>query len=340
MPTTPPLPALSVLDLAFITDETTPRVALRHTRDLARHAEELGYRRFWLAEHHNAPGVASAATAVLIGHVADGTSTIRVGAGGVMLPNHAPLIVAEQFGTLASLYPDRVDLGLGRSSGTDEPTQLALRRAGGSFPHDIEELRSYLAEPEPDAPVRAYPGAGERVPLWVLGSSPSGASVAGRLGLPFAFASHFAPDNLAPALATYRAEFRPSAQLDRPYVMVSANTVVADTDGEAWHAFTAYQQYMVNNIFRRPWRPLPAPVDDIDAYWQPHERHTVGRILRLSLVGSTATVRDRLTDLAEMSQADEIIVTPTDHTHEGRRRSLELLALARREAGLSHVTGA
>jgi luciferase family oxidoreductase group 1 len=325
---------LSVLDLAFVADDSTPGEALRSTRDLAQHAESDGYRRFWLAEHHNAPSVSSAATAVAIGYVAEGTKAIRVGSGGVMLPNHSPLVIAEQFGTLASLYPGRIDLGVGRAPGTDENTLRALRRgaaASEAFPRDVAELRDYFGEPEPGQRVRAVPGAGLRVPVWILGSSLFGASLAASLGLPFAFAAHFAPDQLLPVLSAYRAGFRPSDQLERPYAMVSTNALVADTVEAARHEFTAYQQYMVNNIFRPPWRTLPPPIDDIGAYWAPHEAKTVSGLLRLSLVGSPETVRGSLADLAALSQADEIIVTAVNHDHAGRLRTLELLAQVRRE---------
>src|SRR5579884_3869968 len=244
--------ALSILDLAFIAQGSTPGDALHHSLDLAQHAERWGYKRFWLAEHHNMPGIASAATAVAIGYVAGGTKTIRVGSGGIMLPNHAPIVIAEQFGTLEALYPGRIDLGLGRAPGTDRLTILALRRdltAADTFPQEVVELQRYLADPVPGQAVRATPGAGTKVPLWILGSSLYGAQLAAMLGLPYAFASHFAPDALLPALATYRERFEPSVQLSEPYAMVGANAVVAETDEDARRLFTSAQQSFTN-IFR------------------------------------------------------------------------------------------
>jgi luciferase family oxidoreductase group 1 len=241
----------SVLDLAFVTEGATPTDALRNTLDLARHVEEWGYRRFWVAEHHNMIGIASAATAVVIGHVAGGTRTIRVGSGGIMLPNHAPLVIAEQFGTLESLYPGRIDLGLGRAPGTDARTLRALRRDFASaeqFPQDVIELQAFLAEAQPGQAVRAVPGVGTQVPLWILGSSLFGAQLAAELGLPYAFASHFAPGQLMDALAIYRSRFKPSAQLDRPYAMVGINGIAADTDAEAKRLFTSPQQSFANLV--------------------------------------------------------------------------------------------
>src|ERR1041385_6548061 len=236
--------ALSILDLAFVVEGSTPATALRNSLDLAQHAEQWGYRRFWLAEHHNMVGIASAATAVVIGYVAQGTKSIRVGAGGIMLPNHSPLVIAEQFGTLESLYPGRIDLGLGRAPGTDQRTLRALRRgptSSDTFPEDVQELQAFLAEAKHGQAVRAVPGAGTEVPIWILGSSLFGAQLAAALGLPYAFASHFAPDSLLEALDIYRSRFQPSRQLDRPYAMAGVNVVVAETDHEALHLFTTVQ---------------------------------------------------------------------------------------------------
>jgi luciferase family oxidoreductase group 1 len=322
-----PLPPLSVLDLAPIVEGSTAGEALRSSRDLAQHAERLGYRRFWLAEHHNAVGIASAATAVVIAHVADGTSTIRIGSGGVMLPNHAPLVIAEQFGTLAELHPGRIDLGLGRAPGTDQLTVLALRRdasAADTFPQDVLELQRYLAEPQPGQAVRATPGAGTKVPLWILGSSLYGAQLAGMLGLPYAFASHFAPDALLPALAAYRDTFEPSEQLQQPYAMVAANVVAADTDDEARHLFTSVQQSFTN-IFRGARGRLPPPIDDIDSYWSPFEQERASAMLARSFVGAPETVRSGLETFAAETAADELIVASAIHDHAKRVRSYELL---------------
>jgi luciferase family oxidoreductase group 1 len=322
------LPPLSVLDLAPIVEGGTVADALRNSLDLARHAERWGYRRFWLAEHHNASGIASAATAVLIGHVAGGTSTIRVGAGGIMLPNHAPLVVAEQFGTLAELYPGRIDLGLGRAPGTDQLTMLALRRdhpGSDTFPQDVLELQAYLGDVQEGQRVRAIPGAGTHVPLWILGSSLYGAQLAAALGLPYAFASHFAPVALLPALEVYRERFRPSEQLQQPYAMVAANAVVAETDAEARRLFTSLQQAFTN-ITRSARGALPSPVDDIEAFWTPQEKEHVEAMLTRSFVGTPETVRAGLEAFAAETQADELIVASAIHDHGARLRSYELLA--------------
>jgi len=316
-----------VLDLAPIVEGATAADALGNSLDLAKHVERLGYRRFWLAEHHNAVGIASAATAVVIAHVAAGTSTIRVGAGGIMLPNHAPILIAEQFGTLESLHPGRIDLGLGRAPGTDQLTILALRRdpaSADTFPQEVVELQRYLADPVPGQAVRATPGAGTKVPLWILGSSLYGAQLAAMLGLPYAFASHFAPDALLPALAVYRERFTPSEQLREPYVMVGANAVVADTDEEARHLFTSAQQSFTN-IFRGRRGQLPPPIDDIEDYWTPPEKERASAMLARSFVGSPATVHDGLESFAAETGADEIIVASAIHDHAERLRSYELL---------------
>ena len=322
------VPPLSVLDLAPIVEGATPADALRNSLDLAQHAERWGYRRFWLAEHHNAVGIASAATAVVIAHVAGGTSTIRVGAGGIMLPNHAPLLIAEQFGTLEALHPGRIDLGLGRAPGTDRLTVVALRRdhtSADTFPQDVLELQRFLADAQPGQPVRATPGAGSHVPLWILGSSLYGAQLAAMLGLPYAFASHFAPEALLPALEVYRATFEPSEQLREPYAMVGANAIVADTDEEARRLFTSVQQSFTN-IQRGTRGQLPPPIDDIDAYWTPMERAQASAMLRRSFVGSPDTARAGLEAFAAETGADEIIVAAAIHDHAARLRSYELLS--------------
>ncbi len=323
-----PLPPLSVLDLAPIVEGSTASEALRNSLQLAQHVEGLGYRRFWLAEHHNAAGIASAATAVVIAHVAGGTSTIRVGAGGIMLPNHAPIVIAEQFGTLEALHPGRIDLGLGRAPGTDRLTIAALRRdetSADTFAQDVLELQHYLADAEPGQLVRATPGEGTRVPLWILGSSLYGAELAALLGLPYAFASHFAPGALIDALALYRERFKPSQQLAEPYAMVGANAIVANTDDEARRLFTSLQQSFTN-IQRGRRGKLPPPIDDIDAYWTPMERARAEDMLSRSYVGSPQTVRAGLEALVAETQADEIIVAAAIHDHVARLRSYELLA--------------
>ena len=319
---------LSILDLAPIVAGATPSQALANSLDLARHAERWGYARFWLAEHHNATGIASAATAVVIAHVAAGTTSIRVGSGGVMLPNHAPLVIAEQFGTLEALHPGRIDLGLGRAPGTDQVTMLALRRAPASadtFPQDVLELQALLAEPQPGQAVRAIPGMGTHVPLWILGSSLYGAQLAAALGLPYAFASHFAPEALLPALEIYRERFQPSDQLQEPYAMVAANVIAAEDDGEARRLFTSVQQSFTN-IFRGTRGQLPPPIDDIEAYWSPEEKVRVSGMLHRSFVGSPETVGEGLGRFVEETGADELIVASAIHDHAARLRSYELLA--------------
>jgi len=323
-----PLLPLSVLDLAPIVEGATPRDALRNSLDLAQHVERWGYNRFWLAEHHNAVGIASAATAVVIAHVAAGTETIRVGAGGVMLPNHAPLVIAEQFGTLEELHRGRIDLGLGRAPGTDRLTILALRRdvtSADAFPQDVLELQQFLAEPRPGQAVRATPGAGTRVPLWILGSSLYGAQLAAALGLPYAFASHFAPDALLPALDAYRSGFRPSEQLQEPYAMVGMNAVVADDGQTARRLFTSAQQSFTN-IFRGRRGQLPPPIDDIESYWTPEEKVRVTGMMSRSFVGEPSTVRERVDAFVAETQADELIVASAIYDHAARLRSYELLA--------------
>jgi luciferase family oxidoreductase group 1 len=319
---------LSILDLAFVAEGLEPADALHNSLDLARHAEQWGYRRFWLAEHHNMVGIASAATAVAIGYVAGGTQTIRVGAGGIMLPNHAPLIIAEQFGTLASLYPNRIDLGLGRAPGTDQLTMRALRRhlAGGdNFPQDVLELQSLLGPLRPDQAVQAVPGTGTNVPLWILGSSLYGAELAAALGLPYAFASHFAPDALLQALDIYRSNFKPSAQLDRPHAMVAANVVAAADDAEARRLFTSMQQSFAN-LLRNARGKLQAPIDDIEDYWTPAEKAQASRMLACAFVGSPDTVQAGLDKFVAATQADELIVASAIYDHSARLRSYELLS--------------
>jgi len=326
--------ALSILDLVRITEETDARGALDNARDLARHAEGLGYRRIWVAEHHNMPGIASAATSVVIAHIAAGTSTIRVGAGGIMLPNHSPLVIAEQFGTLEALFPGRIDLGVGRAPGTDQRTLRALRRSPASadtFPQDVVELQALLGPPAPDQVIRAVPGAGSNVPIWILGSSMFGAMLAAELGLPYAFASHFAPEMLLPALEAYRSRFRPSAQLDRPYAMVGVNIIAAPSDAEARRLATT-QQMSFANIFRGARGLSRPPIDDIETYWTPMEKAQAMRMLARSIVGSPDTVREGIGALVAETAADELIVVSDVYDHAARLRSFELIAAAAQDA--------
>jgi luciferase family oxidoreductase group 1 len=317
----------SILDLAFVREGATPADALRSTLDLAQHAERWGYHRFWLAEHHNMIGIASAATAVVIGYVAAGTQTIRVGAGRNMLPNHAPLMVAEQFGTLESLYPGRIDLGVGRAPGTDQLTVRALRRNPASaenFPEDVQELQAYFAPPKEGQPVRAVPGAGLRVPIWMLGSSLFGAQLAAALGLPYAFASHFAPAALMEALYAYRTTFKASEQLTRPYAAAAVNVIAADTDSEARRLFTSLQLQFANLLRGTPGR-LPAPIDDLDAHWSPYEKAQASAMLTYSFIGSQETVRRGLEQFIAETGVDELIVSSPVYDHSARLRSYEIL---------------
>jgi luciferase family oxidoreductase group 1 len=320
---------LSVLDLSPIVQGGDAATALRNTVDLARHAEEWGYRRYWLAEHHNMPGIASAATSVVIGHVAGATKTIRVGAGGIMLPNHSPLIIAEQFGTLATLYPGRIDLGVGRAPGTDQLTMRALRRnlAGDhdTFPQDVLELIAYLGPPSPEQPVRAVPGAGSEVPVWILGSSLYGAQLAAALGLPYAFASHFAPADLEPAIAVYRERFRPSPHLSKPYVMLGISVCAAETDAEARRLFTSVQQAVINLRSGRPGQ-LPPPIDDIAAVLDDRGRAILDSVLACAMVGSPATVEHGLSAFIGRHRPDELIVTAQIFDHATRLRSFNILS--------------
>ncbi len=317
---------LSILDLAPVAEGADAAQALRCSLDLARHVEKWGYRRFWVAEHHGMPGVASAATSVVIGHIASGTSAIRVGAGGIMLPNHSPLVIAEQFGTLESLYPGRIDLGLGRAPGTDPVTAHALRRnlAGDvdEFPNDVVELMEYFQPARPGR-VLAVPGAGLNVPIWILGSSLYGARLAAALGLPYAFASHFAPAQLLPALEIYRAEFRPSARLQRPYAMVGVTVIAAETDERAAFLATSLEQAVVNLRSGRR-APLPAPREGLR--WGPLERSILDEFLGCSAIGSPGTVRERLAGIAAKTEADELIVASQIFDHGARLRSYEIVA--------------
>lgn len=320
--------SLSILDLARITEDAGPRAALDNARDLAAHAEQWGYTRFWLAEHHNMPGIASAATSICIAHVAAGTEKIRVGAGGIMLPNHSPMVIAEQFGTLAQLYPGRIDLGLGRAPGTDQVTLRALRRSPQSaehFPHDVLELQAYLAQGDTPAAIEAVPASGTEVPLWILGSSHFGAMLAAELGLPYSFASHFAPQQLLPALEIYRSRFKPSGQLQRPYAMVGVNIIAAETAAEARRLATTQQMSFVDMFRGRRGLSHP-PIDDIESYWSPMEKAQAMQMLSRSIIGDPVSVRAGIDALVAETAADELIIVSDVYDHEARLRSYELIA--------------
>ncbi|PWB31630.1 LLM class flavin-dependent oxidoreductase [Pseudomonas sp. SDI] len=322
---------ISTLDLVPVRQDQGPAQALRNSLDLARHVEKFGYNRFWVAEHHNMDGIASSATAVLLGYLAGGTSTLRVGAGGVMLPNHAPLVIAEQFGTLASLYPDRIDLGLGRAPGADQLTARALRRersgSADDFPDDVEELVRYLAPRTPEQKVIAVPGHGTEVPIWLLGSSLFSAQLAGMRGLPYAFASHFAPRYLHEAIRIYRDHFQPSAVLDKPYVMLGVPMVVADSDERAdYLATSVYQRILA--LMRGQSLMQQAPVATMDGLWLPHEREAVASFLGLAMIGSPQKVKAKVEVLLEQTGADELIFTCDLYEHADRVRSYQLLAEA------------
>jgi luciferase family oxidoreductase group 1 len=320
---------LSVLDLAPILEGQSIAKTFENTLDLARHVERLNYKRFWVAEHHNIPSIASAATSVVIGYVAGGTKSIRVGSGGIMLPNHAPLVIAEQFGTLETLYPGRIDLGLGRAPGTDQGTARALRRDFGNvdetFPRDVMELQAFLAPPAPGQMLRAIPGAGTNVPIWLLGSSLFSAQLAAVLGLPFAFASHFAPQLLLQALQIYRSTFQPSATLQAPYAMAGITIVAADTDEEARRLFTSHQQSFVNLRRGRP-APMPPPIDSMEAFWTPMEREMVEASMTYAIAGGPETVRRRLSAFVDLTNVDEVIVMGQTYDHDARLRSFEIVA--------------
>ncbi len=318
----------SILDLAPVTEGSTPAQAFANALDLARHAERLGFKRYWLAEHHNMPGIASASTAVLMSHIAANTRSIRVGAGGIMLPNHSPLQVAEAFGTLASLYPHRIDLGLGRAPGTDHATIRALRRyfdGAERFPQDVKELLSYFEPARPGQAVQAVPGAGLDVPVWLLGSSTFSAQLAAALGLPFAFASHFAPDALDEAVALYRRDFRPSARLAYPYAMLALNVVAADSDAEARRLFTTQQQSFVR-LRRGTPGLIPPPIDDIESWWTPAEKAGVERALACTVVGTPRAVEHGIAEFIERHHPDELLVTANIFDHGARLRSFEHVA--------------
>jgi luciferase family oxidoreductase group 1 len=325
-----PIP-YSILDISPIPQGFTAADALRNSLDIAQHAEKWGYTRYWVAEHHNMTGNASSATAVLIGYLAAGTTHIRVGSGGVMLPNHAPLVIAEQFGTLESLYPGRIDLGLGRAPGSDQVTARALRRdllgSDDRFPQDVRELQHYFGPIQEGQSVKAIPGANTEVPIWILGSSLYGAQLAAHFGLPYAFASHFAPDQLLEAMKIYRELFKPSDKLDKPYCAFLMNVVAADTDEEAAHLFTSLQQNVVR--MRRNTRgQLPSPITNLDEFCEPHEKAAAAHTLQVSVVGSLETIKTGMRHWLEATGADEIIITGQIFDHQARLRSFEIAAQA------------
>jgi luciferase family oxidoreductase group 1 len=325
----------SVLDLSPINLGSTPAESFRNSLSLAQHAERLGYKRFWLAEHHNMPGIASAATSVVIGYIAGGTSTIRVGAGGIMLPNHAPLVIAEQFGTLESLFPDRIDLGLGRAPGSDQMTARALRRTlhsdGDDFPELLEELRFFFQTPVESQRVRAVPGAGLNIPIWLLGSSGFSARLAGQLGLPFAFAGHFSPEYILPALKLYRETFEPSDKLQEPYAMLAMNVVAAETDEEAQFLATTQFQSFLRLTRGTPGQMLP-PVKNMDEIWTPQEKAAVESRLGGSIIGSAATVKAGLERILAETAADELMLNSMIFDHAARLRSYEIVAEVRKQS--------
>ncbi len=319
---------LSVLDLCPVTVDGSPAESYENSLDLAQHAEKWGFERYWFAEHHNMTGIASSATSVVIGRIAAGTSTIKVGSGGIMLPNHSPLVIAEQFGTLESMFPGRIDLGLGRAPGSDQQTARALRRELGSggedFPQLLDELRTFL-HPSRELPVRAIPGEGLDIPIWLLGSSGFSAQLAGKLGLPFAFAAHFSPDNTLPALELYRKHFKPSDVLDEPYAIVALNVIAADTDERAQFLATSQEQQFLSLIRGNPGRVKP-PVENMDELWGAYEKQVVQQQLRSSIAGSPETVKAELQHFLDETQADEIMINGNIYYHEDRVRSFELLS--------------
>ncbi|PJZ44931.1 LLM class flavin-dependent oxidoreductase [Leptospira brenneri] len=319
---------LSILDLVFINEGNNVPDALSNSVRVAKEAEKLGYHRIWVAEHHNFPSIASAATSVVIGHLAGHTKSIRIGAGGIMLPNHSPLVIAEQFGTLESLYPGRIDLGLGRAPGTDQLTLRALRRdpmSSQQFPEDVQELLSYFEDNQETLQVNAIPGKGTHVPVWILGSSLFGAQLAAMLGLPYAFASHFAPGALMEAISIYRKQFRPSPYLEKPYVMVGVNVIAAETDKEAKFLFTSSQQSFTR-ILRNRRGTFPPPIEDIESYWSPEEKSIASQMLSYSVVGSRETVQAGIAKILEETKADELMTVTSVYDTDAKIRSLEILA--------------
>jgi len=320
---------LSILDLAVVTEGSSPKEAIQQSRDLAQKAEKLGYHRFWMAEHHNMENIASSATSVLLGHIADATQKIRVGSGGIMLPNHSPLIIAEQFGTLATIYPDRVDLGLGRAPGTDQLTASAIRpdrmQQVQNFPENVRELQKYLSSDNSESKVRAFPGEGTEVPIWLLGSSTDSAFLAAELGLPYAFATHFAPQQFIPALRIYRERFKPSDQLEEPYFMPCVNVIVSETNEQAEFLSTSMLQ-MFMGVVTGDRSPMKPPVDSMDGIWNEHTKYAVKQMLAYSFIGSAESVKSDIEQFLEQTEADELMVSTYIYDHELRLRSYQLLA--------------
>src|SRR6056297_1237928 len=320
---------LSILDLAIVTEGSNPKEAIERSRDLAQKAEKLGYHRFWMAEHHNMENIASSATSVLLGHIADATEKIRVGSGGIMLPNHSPLIIAEQFGTLATIYPKRIDLGLGRAPGTDQVTANAIRedrmKEVQRFPENVKRLQTYFSSENNGNRVRAIPGEGTNVPIWILGSSTDSAHLAAELGLPYVFASHFAPQQLMPAIRIYRERFKPSKQLDKPYIMPCINVIAADTDAEADYLSTSMKQ-MFMGVVTGDRKPMPPPVDDMSTVWSPQQRMMVQQMLAYSFIGSRETVMEELKSFLEQTRADELMIASYVYDFEQRLKSHRLIA--------------
>ena len=319
----------SVLDLAVVTEGSTPAEAISNSRDLARHAENFGYKRFWMAEHHNMENIASSATSVLLGHIADATSTIRVGSGGVMLPNHSTLIIAEQFGTLATIYPDRIDLGLGRAPGTDQVTANAIRndrmRHVQQFPENVRQLQKYLSKSNQASSVRAFPGEGTNVPIWILGSSTDSAFLAAELGLPYAFASHFAPQQLMPAIKLYKKHFKPSEQLSKPYIMPVINVIASDTDDQAEYLSSSMKQ-MFMGVITGDRSPMPPPVNDMDKLWNEHIKYGVNQMLTYSFIGSKETIEKDINQFIGLTGADEIMIASYIFDLDERIKSHQLLS--------------
>lgn len=319
----------SVLDLAVITEGSSPAKAIKNTRDLAQHVENWGYSRFWMAEHHNMENIASSATSVLIGHVAEATKTLRIGSGGVMLPNHSPLVIAEQFGTLATIYGDRIDLGLGRAPGTDQTTAQAIRpdrmQQVYQFPKNVQQLQQYFSAENHSSKVRAIPGEGTDVPLWILGSSTDSAHLAAKLGLPYVFASHFSPQQLHAALGVYRDKFQASDQLEKPYVMPCVNVIIADTNQQAEYLSTSLKQ-MFMGVVTGERKPMPPPVDDMNTVWGLHEKMAVEQMLKYTFVGSKETVKDELSGFVEQTNADEVMAATYIYDHKQRLKSHHLLS--------------
>jgi len=320
---------LSILDLAVVTEGSSPKEAIQQSRDLAQKAEKLGYHRFWMAEHHNMENIASSATSVLLGHIADATQKIRVGSGGIMLPNHSPLIIAEQFGTLATIYPNRVDLGLGRAPGTDQLTASAIRpdrmQQVQNFPQNVRELQKYLSSDNSESKVRAFPGEGTEVPIWLLGSSTDSAFLAAELGLPYAFATHFAPQQFIPALRIYRERFKTSDQLEEPYFMPCVNVIVSEIDEQAEFLSTSMLQ-MFMGVVTGDRSPMKPPVDSMDGIWNEHTKYAVKQMLAYSFIGSAESVKSDIEQFLEQTEADELMVSTYIYDHELRLRSYQLLA--------------